>query len=277
MTYEQLWRPLAQIYDEGEAKAMARMVLSERFGLSMADILCGRMEQLSANQQQELALIQQRLLTYEPVQYVLGEADFGGRTFQVTPAVLIPRPETYELCQWIIASDQQGQMQEILDIGTGSGCIACTLAAELPGAQVTGWDISEGALQVAEGNAHRLDIPVTFTKTDALTPPRDRERWDLIVSNPPYICEREKAQMERNVLAYEPKTALFVDDHTPLLFYVATARYARQALKPGGMLFFEINPLYADGMLQMLNEEGFTHTEIRNDQFGKQRFTKSWL
>lgn len=277
MTYGQLWRPLAQIYDEGEAKAVARMVLSVRFGLSMADILCERTEQLSANQQQELALIQQRLLAYEPVQYVLGETDFGGRTFQVTPDVLIPRPETYELCQWIIASDEQEQMQEILDIGTGSGCIACTLAAELPDAQVTAWDLSEGALRVAEGNAHRLDLPVTFKKTDALHPPKDQGRWDLIVSNPPYICEHEKAQMERNVLAYEPAQALFVSDHTPLLFYVAIARYARQALKPGGMLFFEINPLYANEMQQMLHEEGFTHTELRNDQFGKQRFTKSWL
>ena len=286
MTYNELWRQLTQVYDDYEAKAIARMVYEVRFGLMPSDLFIGKDTQLSTDDQKLLAEITQRLLTGEPVQYVLGEAEFGGRTFHVEPGVLIPRPETYELCQWIMkerrGKKEEGRNTSILDIGTGSGCIACTLAAELADAEVTAWDISDDALRIATENAKRTNVHVSFEKVDVLnTSLLNRERpatgLDIIVSNPPYICNKERATMERNVLEHEPELALFVPDDDPLLFYRTIARFAAKALNPGGALYFEINPLYVSEMQQMLSEEGFSHTEIRNDQFGKQRFTKSCL
>lgn len=277
MTYEEFWKPLTAVYEAGEAKAIARMVMEVRFGLSMTDIICGK-----TGNDAEMQSIQQRLLTGEPVQYVLGQADFGGRTFHVEPGVLIPRPETYELCQWIQETPQAPKDgAKVLDIGTGSGCIACTLAAETPNAEVTAWDISDEALRIAAENAKRTNVHVSFEKVDILNPPllyREglRVGLDIIVSNPPYICNKERAEMERNVLEHEPSLALFVPDDDPLLFYRAIARFAQQALDTDGSLYFEINPLYADEMKQMLSDEGFLHTEVRKDQFDKQRFTKSW-
>ncbi|SDN60298.1 peptide chain release factor N(5)-glutamine methyltransferase [Prevotella communis] len=286
MTYNELWRQLTQVYDDYEAKAIARMVYEVRFGLMPSDLFIGKDTQLSTDDQKLLAEITQRLLTGEPVQYVLGEAEFGGRTFHVEPGVLIPRPETYELCQWIMeerrGKKEEGRNTSILDIGTGSGCIACTLAAELADAEVTAWDISDDALRIATENAKRTNVHVSFKKVDVLnTSLLNRERpatgLDIIVSNPPYICNKERATMERNVLEHEPELALFVPDDDPLLFYRTIARFAAKTLNPGGALYFEINPLYVSEMQQMLSEEGFSHTEIRNDQFGKQRFTKSCL
>ena len=286
MNYETLWQRLTDIYETGEAKAIVRLVLEVCFGLTMTDILCGKIEKLTAEEQKDLNHIIQRLETGEPVQYVLGEAEFGGRTFHVEPGVLIPRPETYELCQWIMkerrGKKEEGRNTSILDIGTGSGCIACTLAAELADAEVTAWDISDDALRIATENAKRTNVHVSFEKVDVLnTSLLNRERpatgLDIIVSNPPYICNKERATMERNVLEHEPELALFVPDDDPLLFYRTIARFAAKALNPSGALYFEINPLYVSEMQQMLSEEGFSHTEIRNDQFGKQRFTKSCL
>ena len=286
MTYNELWRQLTQVYDDYEAKAIARMVYEVRFGLMPSDLFIGKDTQLSTDDQKLLAEITQRLLTGEPVQYVLGEAEFGGRTFHVEPGVLIPRPETYELCQWIMkerrGKKEEGRNTSILDIGTGSGCIACTLAAELADAEVTAWDISDDALRIATENAKRTNVHVSFEKVDVLnTSLLNRERpatgLDIIVSNPPYICNKERATMERNVLEHEPELALFVPDDDPLLFYRTIARFAAKALNPSGALYFEINPLYVSEMQQMLSKEGFSHTEIRNDQFGKQRFTKSCL
>lgn len=286
MTYNELWRQLTQVYDDYEAKAIARMVYEVRFGLMPSDLFIGKDTQLSTDDQKLLAEITQRLLTGEPIQYVLGEAEFGGRTFHVEPGVLIPRPETYELCQWIMeerrGKKEEGRNTSILDIGTGSGCIACTLAAELADAEVTAWDISDDALRIATENAKRTNVHVSFEKVDVLnTSHLNRERLatglDIIVSNPPYICNKERATMERNVLEHEPELALFVPDDDPLLFYRTIARFAAKTLNPGGALYFEINPLYVSEMQQMLSEEGFSHTEIRNDQFGKQRFTKSCL
>ena len=283
MNYETLWHRLTTIYDADEAKAIVRLVLDVRFGLSWTDIICGKVENLSGDEKQELERLTQRLETGEPVQYVLGEAEFGGRTFHVEPGVLIPRPETYELCQWVWEEGGKRKVEgdyNILDIGTGSGCIACTLAAEIPNAKVTAWDISDDALRIAAENAKRTHVHVSFEKMDILNIPHSSfliPHFSLIVSNPPYICHKERTEMERNVLEHEPELALFVPDNDPLLFYRAIARYAAKALKPDGTLFFEINPLYADEMQQMLSDEGFSHTEIRNDQFGKQRFTKSCL
>ena len=162
----------------------------------------------------------------------------------------------------------------ILDIGTGSGCIAITVALALPQARVTAWDISTDALAIAAGNAHRLGASVRFEHQDALNAPDDEERWDVIVSNPPYICDRERADMSDNVLSYEPELALFVPDSDPLLFYRAIARYASKALKPGGRLLFETNTAYAHEVAQAMANEGFTAIEVRNDCFGKPRMVK---
>ena len=266
MSYEELWKPLTKLYDAREAKAIARLVLEERFGLTMADVLCGK-----TGDDAVLRHIQQRLLQGEPVQYVLGVAEFGGRQFRVAPGVLIPRPETLELCQWV--EEERGIT--ILDIGTGSGCIACTLAAELPEAQVTAWDISEAALSVARENAKRTNVHVSFEQVDALNIPLTPDKWDIIISNPPYICERERAAMERHVLDYEPSLALFVPDDDPLLFYRAIADYARQSLTAGGSLFFEINPLYAEQLQSLLSSMSYHHIEVRDDQYGKPRMIKA--
>ena len=279
MNYQELWRRLAQVYDKGEAKAIARMVYEVRFNLTLSDLFIGKDTQLSANDQAELAEITQRLEQQEPVQYVLGQADFCGRTFLVNQHVLIPRPETEELCRWIISEFRDESLEfrdcSILDIGTGSGCIAITLAADLPKAEVTAWDISGEALQVARENAKRLHFNVIFELADALNTPLDHERWDVIVSNPPYICNKERARIEANVLDHEPHTALFVPDDSPLLFYSAIAQYGLTALKTGGRLYFEINPLYAQELAEMLSMMSYHDIEIKNDTYGKQRMIRA--
>ena len=285
MGYEELWQRLTPLYDAGEAKAIVRLVLDECYGLSWADVLGGKVSELSANDQTELEKIMLRLEKGEPVQYIIGVADFCGRQFHVESGVLIPRPETEELCRMVIEEreiSQKGQspLCEILDIGTGSGCIAITLALELPDAKVTAWDISDDALRIASANAKALSASVTFQHHDALdsslfTLHSSLPKWDLIVSNPPYICRKEADGMDKNVLGYEPHEALFVPDDDPLLFYRAIARYATLALKPNGNLFFEINPLYADDLTQLLGEMLCYNAEILNDQFGKPRFLKA--
>ncbi len=270
-----MWHRLAPVYGDGEAKAISRLVFEVRFALTLSDICIGKDTQLSANDQAELAEITRRLEQQEPVQYILGQADFYGRTFLVNHHVLIPRPETEELCRWI-TDDMEGQLPcTILDIGTGSGCIAITLAAELFKARVTAWDISEEALKVARENAKKLHFNVTFEQVDALNAPQDHERWDVIVSNPPYICNKERACMEANVLDHEPHSALFVPDDSPLQFYSAITQYGLSALKTGGWLYFEINPLYAQELTEMLSMMSYHDIEIKIDQYGKQRMIRA--
>ena len=271
MNYEQLYQRLSNIYDTGEAKAIVRWVLDVCFGLSTADIYCGKVTQLSPNDQAELEKIMQRLEKAEPVQYVLGMADFCGRQFHVAPGVLIPRPETAELCHLIVKDGGS----DILDIGTGSGCIAITLALDIADSKVTAWDISDDALAIAKGNAGKLGANVVFEHRDALALEPDAERWDVIVSNPPYICRKEADEMEENVLRYEPDTALFVPDDDPLLFYRHIMLYAQSALRQGGRLYFEINPIYADSIVDKLNDLGFTDVSKIDDQYGKTRFIKA--
>ena len=298
MTYNQLWKRLTAIYNEREAQAIVRTVLDALFGMSLTDICLGKVTQLSADDTTRLEKIMQRLEKSEPVQYVLGAGWFAGRLFDVAPGVLIPRPETEDLVKWACdeakekekednSKEERGKEEKevskkgeeaphpsILDIGTGSGCIAITVALALPQARVTAWDISTDALAIAAGNAHRLGASVRFEHQDALSAPDDKDRWDVIVSNPPYICDKERADMSDNVLSYEPELALFVPDSDPLLFYRAIARYASKALKPGGRLLFETNTAYAHEVAQAMADEGFTAIEVRNDCFGKPRMVK---
>lgn len=273
MTYRELWRTLEPLYGNGEARAITDYVLDVCFGLSKADILCGAVEEMTAEKTAELNKIFGRLMEGEPVQYVLGRAEFCGRWFSVRPGVLIPRPETEELCAWITADSKASASPKVLDIGTGSGCIAITLQLDMPESKVTAWDISADALDVARENAQQLGANVNFVKQDALNAKPEGE-WDVIVSNPPYICEKEKKDMAVNVLEHEPHTALFVPDADPLLFYRAITRLAVQTLSKGGRLYFEINPIYADDTCRMMRAEGMTAVELRSDMYGKQRMAK---
>lgn len=273
MTYRELWRTLEPLYGNGEARAITDYVLDVCFGLSKADIMCGAVEEMTAEKTAELNKIFGRLMEGEPVQYVLGRAEFSGRWFNVRPGVLIPRPETEELCAWITADSKASASPKVLDIGTGSGCIAITLQLDMPESKVTAWDISADALDVARENAQRFGANVNFVKQDALNAKPEGE-WDVIVSNPPYICEKEKKDMAVNVLEHEPHTALFVPDADPLLFYRAITRLAVQTLSKGGRLYFEINPIYADDTCRMMRAEGMTAVELRSDMYGKQRMAK---
>ena len=276
MTYRQLWQRLVPVYGEGEAQAIARLIYEVRYGLTLSDLLMGRDSSVPQDELEQIAI---RLERQEPVQYILGQTEFCGRTFVVNKHVLIPRPETAELCQWIVLGNGLQGCKKILDIGTGSGCIAITLAAEMPKAEVTAWDISEEALKVAKENAKRTNVHVKFEQVDILHLPSSilhlTSAFDLIVSNPPYICNKERETMETNVLEHEPHTALFVPDDNPLLFYRAIAQYGQTALKEGGWLYFEINPLYAEPLQDMLSKMSYHDIEIKGDQYGKQRMIRA--
>ena len=278
-TYQEFWQSLTPLYDAGEAQAIVRTVLDVEYGMTLTDIICGKVNELSSDEERNLEEIIARLQNGEPVQYVLGEADFAGRTFHVEPGVLIPRPETAELCQWIeedVSSLEADERKQILDICTGSGCIAITLGLTIPNSEVTGWDISEDALRIAQGNVEMLKTGnVRIEYQDALMLPKAAEAADIIVSNPPYICEKEKADMEKNVLEHEPSIALFVPDEDPLKFYRAIAEYASSALKSEGALYFEINPIYEKETREMLEELGFKDIETKEDAFGKKRMMKA--
>ena len=278
ITYQQLWQSLTPLYDAGEAQAIVRMVLDVKYGMTLTDIICGKVNELSADEGIKLEEIINRLQKGEPVQYVLGQADFAGRTFHVEPGVLIPRPETAELCEWI--TEVASRQSRILDICTGSGCIAITLGFNIENSEVTGWDISEDALRIAQENVQALEAKnVKIEYQDALSLPKGQAKatakWDIIVSNPPYICEKEKADMEKNVLEHEPDIALFVPDDDPLKFYRAIAEFASIELRSWGMLYFEINPLYEKETREMLEGFGFRDIETKEDSFGKKRMMRA--
>lgn len=340
-TYQQFWQSLTPLYDAGEAQAIVRTVLDVKYGMTLTDIICGKVNELSADEGRNLEEIITRLQNGEPVQYVLGKADFAGRTFHVEPGVLIPRPETAELCQWIVETQKENweNVEEIIrkefnispdvafedinifkekgwfkrkysrlrflikmlhsykkarhsklasprpriiDLGTGSGCIAITLSLDIPDSEVLGIDISDSACNVATKNAKQLASRAIFKNVDIFdllemckTNREDHFKADIIVSNPPYICEKEKADMEKNVLDYEPDLALFVPDEDPLKFYRAIAEFASLELRSWGMLYFEINPLYENETREMLEGFGFKNIETKEDAFGKKRMMRA--
>ena len=307
MTYSEIWHRIATSYDDGEARAIARILIEELFGLSYADIVCGATEQLSADDTLRLDTAVRRIEQGEPLQHVLGYADFCGNRFCVNSSVLIPRPET----EWLVdegaklMSDgstptdiKKLNSKRILDIGTGSGCIAISLKLRLGDAYVEAWDISEEALRTAQDNADALKAEVVFRKRDALraegeclqggalvsSAPSEQAMdyeasttaapWDLIVSNPPYICDSERSAMDDNVLLHEPHTALFVPDDDPLRFYRAIARYALLTLNIGGSLLFECNTRYAEATGKMLSDMGFEEVTVSDDCFNLPRFVR---
>ena len=237
------------------------------FGQGNIDYYLGKDMILSPNDERELESILSRLCNFEPIQYVQGTSRFLGRTFRVAPGVLIPRPETEELVERMLK--EVAPVSRILDIGTGSGCIAVTLSKELPEAEVTAWDISGEALAIAGDNNHLLQASVLFVQRDVLTyQPVEGECFDVIVSNPPYVTETEKRDMEPNVLNWEPSRALFVPDSDPLRFYRRIGELGRSMLTAGGRLYFEINRAFGEAVASMLRKQGYTNVRIRKDISG---------
>ncbi len=268
-----LLHTLATSLPLGEARSTVRLLLEDVAFASPVDVMCHGDRLLEPETVALLQTMAKRIAEGEPPQYVVGRARFCGMYLQVTPATLIPRPETEGLVDIITDSHPSAHDLHILDIGTGSGCIAIALARALPFARVDACDISADALIIAEDNARQLHATVNFAQCDILHEPIPNEPiYDVIVSNPPYIARSEAADMEARVLDFEPHTALFVDDNDPLLFYRAIARYAHAALKPKGMLYFEINPLFAKQLEQMLYDEGFNNVDIQRDFCQRLRF-----
>ena len=290
---------------EGEARAVALMLLEKVAGLPTAKALIADGNDLLCRRQTLLELAA-RVAQGEPVQYVLGEADFCGLTLKVKPGVLIPRPETEELVAWVVENVKANSNLlpltsnlspfKLLDIGTGSGCIAVALAKKLKEAEVEAWDVSDDALEIARENAKRNGVQVKTSKVDVLDINANSNSqlstvnfqlstltshlspltsYNIIVSNPPYICEEEKAEMERNVLEHEPELALFVPDDDPLLFYRRIAELGLSLLKEKGLLFFEINRRFGEEVVKMLQGKGYREVELRQDMFGNDRMVKA--
>ena len=254
---------LVNAYSVGEVSALTRIVATELLGISQMAFYLKDNIALTAEQEALLGNAIERLKKQEPIQYILGYSDFCGLRFKVTPATLIPRPETSELVEWI-ASESAGE-ERILDIGTGSGCIAVSLADKLPKATVAAWDISTEALAVATENSKANNCNVEFKHVDILEYQPTGEQFNIIVSNPPYIKKNEKSAMHSNVLDWEPHTALFVPDNDPLLFYRAIAEKGLFMLTPGGKLYFEINRAHGKETMEMLAALGYTNIELRKD------------
>lgn len=275
--YTYIKQVLHPYYQETEAGALAKWILTEVFHFSTFDLYAGKDMNFSENDRDRLEDILNRLRDYEPLQYVLGKAEFGGLSFEVTPDVLIPRPETLELVEWITGDYQGTEGVRILDIGTGSGCIPVTLYKRLEAyrPQVASWDISEKALEVAGRNAVANGAVVTFCCQDVLSESLPETEVDVLVSNPPYIAEKEKASMERNVLDWEPGLALFVPDDDPLLFYRKIAEAGLRILSPKGRLYYEINRAYGKETVELLERLGYTEVELRKDLSGNDRMVKA--
>lgn len=261
-------------YSDSEALALAKMLLVEAFGFSTLELYGGKDKEISGKRADVLDEMIARMKKNEPIQYIIGTESFCGLTFEVNPDVLIPRPETQELVRWI-ESDWKSLPCRILDIGTGSGCISISLAKFLEDAKVESWDISEGALQVAHRNCVRNEVEVLLRQQDVLSVVPEGELYQVIVSNPPYICEKEKVDMDANVLDWEPETALFVPDADPLLFYRKIAELGISMLCEGGALYFEINRAYGEETLRMLEGLGYRQLELRKDDFGNDRMIKA--
>lgn len=266
---------LTPLYGAREAELIGEMVMEKISGQHKIARFLQSGSPLTPDQQTQLEAYLQQLSSLRPVQYVLGEAWFAGMPFHVNENILIPRPETEELVEWV--TKKAFPDAHILDIGTGSGCIAVALKKKLRQSAVWAADISEEALEIARQNATGNDAEIIFCEMDIL----DRTAWprlpqmDIIVSNPPYICQKEKAAMSPNVLQYEPGLALFVPDEAPLLFYRAIADFARQNLKPNGQLFFEINESYGAETVRMLEGKKFAQIELRKDMQQKDRMVRA--
>lgn len=264
---------LGSYYPAGEVAAFTRIIATEILGIPQMTFFLKENVELIHEQEATLEDAIKRLQKYEPIQYIQGYSDFCGLRFKVTPATLIPRPETSELVEWV-ASEATGN-ERILDIGTGSGCIAVSLANKMPQSKVTAWDISNEALAVATENSRSNGTEVLFEQVDIIAYQPEENLFDIIVSNPPYIKENEKSAMHSNVLDWEPHTALFVPDSDPLLFYRTIAKKGLTLLKPGGTLYFEINRAHGAETADMLADYGYNNIELRKDFADNDRMIKA--
>jgi len=267
---------LGSVYPIREIDSILFLVFEKVGNLSRLQIISNSDTKISISVYNQIMGIVERLLNYEPIQYILEETEFYGLLFKVNQSVLIPRPETGELVHWIV-EDGKNKPVKAIDFGTGSGCIAISLAKLIPDSKVHAVDISEQALLVASENALRNGAVLTFHQADILTDAFGflAADFDLVVSNPPYIREKEKVLMQRNVLDYEPATALFVSDADPLIFYRRIAQLSKKLLKKGGALYFEINEGLGNEMIQLLEELNYLEIELRCDLHGKHRMMKA--
>lgn len=274
-------RGLLRLYDTGEIEALTLMIISDISMVSKAQVKAFPEKNITQAQAEKFNNILQRLQTGEPVQYILGYTEFYGLPFKVSPAVLIPRPETEELVEWVLtsASNSKFAFGHILDVGTGSGCIAISLKKNLPNSQVSAIDISIDALDVAKQNSDLNNVKVSFIKADILDlkPQISDLKFDIIVSNPPYVTQDDKTQMHINVTDFEPHTALFVSEDDPLIFYNAIAGFAIQNLATSGVVFFEINEGLGKETIELLENKGFKNIELRKDMSGRDRMIKATL
>jgi len=266
----QLRNGLVGLADAQEVQAMIRIICEDVFNYDQVDVALRQESELPVFAPERITDIIARLRRHEPLQYIIGSARFHGHRFKVTPAVLIPRPETEQLVDLII-DENPGSDLRVLDMGTGSGCIAISLARALKFAQVDALDVSRDALAVARENASSLKVKVRFFESDMLAP-QPAATYDIIVSNPPYVCWSEREAMERNVKDYEPGQALFVPDNDPLLFYKAIVPYAAQALEHGGRLYLEINQRFGAEVERLMRDVGLDEARIIEDSYGNQRF-----
>ena len=262
-------------YPAEEIGSFFNILCRDLLGLTRLELALDPQKELEEVNYYTLEAALQRLRKHEPVQYITGETEFYGLSFAVSKDVLIPRPETEELVEWILGNLQKKKKEDlkILDIGTGSGCIAIALAKNLPQAKVYAIDISEGALQLARQNAERNGVPVNFLKADILQLKELPEKYDFIVSNPPYVRELEKEEMQQNVLEFEPELALYVKDEDPLLFYRKISELAENALSPDGSLYFEINQYLGKETEELLKLKNF-RTSLKKDIFGVDRMLR---
>jgi release factor glutamine methyltransferase len=265
---------LKDVFSKSEASALTRLILKDVCKASFADIAACKVSHLSDAQSRKIENIVSRLKKNEPIQYILGTTEFYGLPFRVTPDVLIPRPETEELVEWILLESADCEDFSILDIGTGSGCIPVALAKKRPDATVFAWDISEKAIEIAAENAKRNGVRVHFARQDVFAPFSSEIAFDIIVSNPPYVSETEKETMDANVVDFEPHIALFVPNKNPLLFYERIADIATKHLKPNGKLYFEINRNKGEAVSAMLQQKGFADIELRKDISGNERIIR---
>lgn len=270
-TIDKLRNSLVPIYGKGESDAIIRLIFHYLKGWNLTDMLIHKGDELSPYVKKEIVGILNRLLKQEPIQYITGEARFHGMDMKIRPGVLIPRPETDELVDIIIDENKDREDLKVLDLCTGSGCIAIALARNLPFSDVTALDFSKDALEVAKENAIKLKAKVNLIEADIFKW-HPAQKYDIIVSNPPYVMDKEALAMEKNVLDYEPHEALFVRDEKPLVFYERIADLAKDRLEEGGRLYFEINPLTAAELKELMMEKGFSDVELIKDSSGKDRF-----
>ncbi len=266
---------LSPIYSSEEVESMTRIILEHATGYSRLQLHLHQSDQLPEPKIMQIGEILNRLITHEPIQYILGETDFYGLNFSVSPSVLIPRAETEELVDWIIK--ESGQCRSLLDIGTGSGCIPISIDKHTSMESIEGWDISEEALEMARQNAVGNDSKVRFSVQDIFNTSNIpvSTRWEVIVSNPPYVLAEESTLMEKNVLEFEPHLALFVPDHDPLIFYRIIAQFASVHLEHHGSLYFEINERMGEKTAELLREFGFDEILTRKDLQGKDRMIRA--